>query len=51
MTAPLIEAQLLETIGQPDLSLTDARLGAVPGGYTVGELEPLFPKVERSAAV
>jgi methionyl-tRNA synthetase len=42
--------RLLAALGQPDLSLEGARLGGRSGGYATGELEPLFPKVERIAA-
>jgi methionyl-tRNA synthetase len=38
--------QLLAALGREDLSLDDARLGALPGGASVGELGQLFPRVE-----
>jgi methionyl-tRNA synthetase len=38
--------KLLAAIGQADLSLANARLGAVGGGARVGDLGQLFPKVE-----
>ena len=38
--------RLLAALGQDDLSLDGARLGAVPGGARLGELGQLFPKVE-----
>ena len=41
--------QLLAALGREDLALEDARLGAVPGGATVGELGQLFPRVEAEA--
>jgi methionyl-tRNA synthetase len=41
--------QLLTALGREDLSLDDARLGAVPGGAKVGELGQLFPRVEAEA--
>jgi methionyl-tRNA synthetase len=41
--------QLLAALGREDLSLDDARLGAVPGGANVGELGQLFPRVEAEA--
>ena len=47
---PASADRLLAALGKPDLSLGDARIGAVGGGYEVGELEPLFPRVERPAA-
>jgi methionyl-tRNA synthetase len=47
---PETAERLLAALGQPDLSLERARLGALRGGYAIGELEPLFPKVERTAA-
>ena len=42
--------RLLEALGQDDLSLDRARFGAVEGGARIGELAPLFPKVERAGA-
>jgi methionyl-tRNA synthetase len=41
--------QLLAALGRTDLSLDDARFGAVPGGAQVGELGQLFPRVEAEA--
>jgi methionyl-tRNA synthetase len=41
--------RLLEAIGQADLSLDKAELGAVGGGANVGELGQLFPRVEAEA--
>ena len=43
-------AKLLAALGQEDLSLAAARFAAVGGGARVGELEPLFPRIERAAA-
>ena len=42
--------RLLEALGQDDLSLDRARFGAAEGGAQIGELSPLFPKVERAGA-
>jgi methionyl-tRNA synthetase len=45
--------RLLAALGREDLSLDDARLGAVGGGASIAELGQLFPRVEpteRSAA-
>jgi methionyl-tRNA synthetase len=42
--------KLLAALGREDLSLDSASFGAVPGGATVGELAPLFPRVEQRAA-
>ena len=42
--------RLLEALGQDDLSLDRARFGAVAGGAHIGQLSPLFPKVERADA-
>jgi methionyl-tRNA synthetase len=42
--------RLLEALGQDDLSLDRARFGAVEGGAQIGQLSPLFPKVERADA-
>ena len=39
-------AELLEAIGCESLDLGDARLGAAAGGGRVGDLAPLFPRVE-----
>jgi methionyl-tRNA synthetase len=41
--------RLLEALGQPDLSLERAQLGAAGGGASIGELGQLFPKVEAEA--
>jgi methionyl-tRNA synthetase len=41
--------RLLEAIGQPELALERAELGAVGGGARVGELGQLFPRVEAEA--
>jgi methionyl-tRNA synthetase len=38
--------RLLEALGQEDLSLERARLGATGGGAQLGELGQLFPRVE-----
>ena len=40
--------KVLAALGQEDLSLDRARIGAVPGGATVEKLEPLFPRVARA---
>jgi methionyl-tRNA synthetase len=42
--------KLLEALGQEDLDPAKAHLGDIGGGATIGELEPLFPKVEQAAA-
>ena len=42
-------AKLLAALGQEDLSLESARLGAVAGGASIGELPPLFPRIEPAA--
>jgi methionyl-tRNA synthetase len=47
---PRSTERLLATLGQEDRSLQHARLGAFPGGARIGELAPLFPRVERAAA-
>ena len=46
---PIKAEQLLAALGREDLSLDDARLGAVEGGAKVGELGQLFPRVEAEA--
>jgi methionyl-tRNA synthetase len=38
--------KLLAALGQDDRSLAAARLGDVDGGARVGELPPLFPRIE-----
>jgi methionyl-tRNA synthetase len=40
--------RLLGALGREDLSLDDARLGAVGGGAQLGEVGQLFPRVEAS---
>jgi methionyl-tRNA synthetase len=47
---PDAAARLLDALGAGDLSLEGAKLGAVAGGSKLGELPPLFPKVEPDAA-
>ena len=39
--------RVLVALGQPDLDLHRAWIGAAPGGTRVGELPPLFPRIER----
>jgi methionyl-tRNA synthetase len=46
---PATTMRLLESLGQPGIALGGADLGARPGGATLGELAPLFPKVEAVA--
>jgi methionyl-tRNA synthetase len=41
--------RLLTALGHDDRTLREARLGAVGGGATVGELPPLFPRIEHEA--
>ncbi|MGH2761779.1 MAG: methionine--tRNA ligase [Thermoleophilaceae bacterium] len=43
---PSSAERLLEALGQEDLSLEGARLGAAAGGARLGELGHLFPRVE-----
>jgi methionyl-tRNA synthetase len=38
--------KLMAALGQDDLSLAAAQLGAVGGGARVGDLPPLFPRIE-----
>ena len=38
--------RLLAALGQPDLSLERAQLGAVGGGASIGDLGQLFPRLE-----
>jgi methionyl-tRNA synthetase len=38
--------KLMTALGQDDLSFEAARLGAVAGGARVGDLDPLFPRIE-----
>jgi methionyl-tRNA synthetase len=44
---PEATGKLLEALGQEDRSLDRATLGAVPGGGRVGDLPPLFPRIEQ----
>ncbi|MDX6666624.1 MAG: methionyl-tRNA synthetase, partial [Solirubrobacteraceae bacterium] len=39
------ERLLTALLGQPQRGITGAKFGMGPGGATVGELEPLFPKL------
>ena len=39
--------RVLTALGRPELSLDGARIGAAPGGTRVGELAPLFPRIEK----
>jgi methionyl-tRNA synthetase len=43
---PVSAGRLLAALGREDLSLGDARLGALGGGARIGELGQLFPRVE-----
>jgi methionyl-tRNA synthetase len=47
---PESAGKLLEALGQDELSYDAASLGARPGGATVAELGPLFPRIEPAAA-
>jgi methionyl-tRNA synthetase len=40
--------KLMAALGQDDLSLDGARLGAVGGGARIGDLAPLFPRIESA---
>ena len=44
---PEASERLLGALGGGDRSLAAARLGDAPGGARIGELAPLFPRVER----
>jgi methionyl-tRNA synthetase len=46
---PVKSEEMLAALGREDLGLEEARLGAKPGGATVGELGQLFPRVEAEA--
>jgi methionyl-tRNA synthetase len=43
-------SQLLSVLGHEALDLDGARFGAVGGGAEVGELQPLFPRIESPTA-
>src|SRR5919204_474121 len=43
---PRCAERLLAALGREELSLDEARFGAMPGGARTGELGQLFPKVE-----
>ncbi|MBX5470152.1 MAG: methionine--tRNA ligase [Thermoleophilaceae bacterium] len=47
---PESASKLLAALGREDLALDGARFGAAPGGAELGELPPLFPRVERDRA-
>jgi methionyl-tRNA synthetase len=50
---PRATAQLLGALGQEGddaVAFERAKMGAVPGGASIGKLEPLFPKVEAVSA-
>src|SRR5689334_5950280 len=42
-------AAVLEAFGRPSVEIGTARFGAVGGGAEVGELQPLFPRIESAA--
>ena len=44
---PASAERVLGALGQSDTSLEVARIGAVRGGTAVGELAPLFPRIEQ----
>jgi methionyl-tRNA synthetase len=44
---PEASTKVLTALERTDLSLENARIGALPGGARVGELAPLFPRIER----
>jgi methionyl-tRNA synthetase len=44
---PEAAERLLAALGDEDLSLARARLGAAEGGARIGELAPLFPRVQK----
>jgi methionyl-tRNA synthetase len=43
-------AELMTALGQDSFDLAGARFGAVGGGAQVGELQPLFPRIESPTA-
>ena len=47
---PKSAQRLLAALGREDRSLATAAFGSVPGGARIGELSPLFPRIERAAA-
>jgi methionyl-tRNA synthetase len=47
---PESAGRLLEALGQEDLSIENAVFGSVGGGAQVGDLSPLFPRIETAAA-
>ena len=44
---PDAAGKVLTALDRPDLSLDGARIGAISGGGRVGELAPLFPRIEQ----
>jgi methionyl-tRNA synthetase len=47
---PESAGRLLEALGLDDLSYDGASFGAGPGGARIGELEPLFPRIEPAVS-
>jgi len=47
---PAAAEKLLDALGQEDRSLENVRFGSLGGGAQVGDLEPLFPRVEVEAS-
>jgi methionyl-tRNA synthetase len=47
---PRSAGKLLAALGREELALDGARFGAVAGGARIGDLPPLFPRIEREAA-
>jgi methionyl-tRNA synthetase len=47
---PETTTRLLDALGHEKLWLDGAKFGARPGGNTVGDLPPLFPKIEPAQA-
>src|SRR3954452_14270283 len=47
---PESAGRLLEALGQEDLSIGNAAFGSIGGGAQVGDLSPLFPRIETAAA-
>ncbi len=47
---PESTGKLLEALGQPDVSYSSAAFGSAPGGARLGELAPMFPRIEPAAA-
>jgi methionyl-tRNA synthetase len=47
---PESTGKLLEALGRPEVAYSSAAFGSAPGGARLGELAPMFPRIEPAAA-